>query len=409
MNLYVRLAWRNLWRHRRRTLIVMLAIGLVLSMMMMYDGLIAGFEQAIYGNAIQVLGGNIQVHAPGYSDQPGQNPLMPLENDQAIVDAAQAQPQVVAAARRINTGGMATSREGAFPVSIIGIEPDREKQVSLEAQNVTAGRYLAADDKETVFIGKGLAVAMNLNVGDRFTLVGRTAQREMRQHTMTVGGVYDLSMPDIEKRSIYMSLGEAQYLYGLDGKSSEVDITLKQLGEEPAVMSALRTRLPGYDLSSWQTNFPEMQSAINTKTGAMNIFSVIMMIIAGIGILNLLLMAIFERTREIGVLGALGMKPRNISALFLLEGALMGLVGLAFGVLLGLVFNFALSRVGFDYTQFSGMTSYTALIRGTVYPTLGMEKLLQRSLIVLFITLLASLYPALEASQKEPAQALHFV
>ena len=95
MRLYLRLAWRNLWRHRRRTLIVVLAIGLTLAMMMMYDGLIAGFEQAIYGNAIKVLGGNIQVHAEGYHDKPNQTPLLRLPDENLVLKAAAVQPNVV--------------------------------------------------------------------------------------------------------------------------------------------------------------------------------------------------------------------------------------------------------------------------------------------------------------------------
>ena len=148
MNLYLRLAWRNIWRQRRRTVIVVLAMGLGLALMMLYDGTVAGFQQAIYGNAIKILGGNIQIHAAGYDRDPGKSPLLPLPDDQTVVDAARAQSQVVAASRRIKTGGLATSREGAFPVGIVGIEPEQELPVSLTAQNVAAGRFLASPKRE---------------------------------------------------------------------------------------------------------------------------------------------------------------------------------------------------------------------------------------------------------------------
>ena len=105
-------------------------------------------------------------------------------------------------------------------------------------------------------------------------------------------------------------------------------LILKQIGQEEQVMQALQASLPGYEIDSWQTSFPELEPAVS-QGGVMNIFSVIILVIAGIGILNLLLMAVYERTREIGVLGALGLKPRQISILFVLEGALMGLVGVA--------------------------------------------------------------------------------
>jgi ABC-type lipoprotein release transport system permease subunit len=409
MRLYLRLAWRNIWRHRRRTLIVVLAIGLTLALMMWYDGLVAGFDQAIYANAVKVLGGNIQIHAAGYRDKADQTPLLPLENDQAIVEAAQAQPQVQAATRRIKTGGLASSREGAFPVSIVGIEPERELPVSLVAQNVVAGRFLTADDQDMIFVGKGLADAMDVQVGDRIALAGRATHEQMRSRTVTIAGIYDVGLRDIEKRTVYMSLGEAQSLYDLRGQATEVAVSLKQLGQEPAVISVLNPTLPGIEVDSWETNYPEMQQALQTKGRVMNIFSVIMLIIAGIGILNLLLMAVYERTREIGILGALGLKPRQISTLFILEGAMMGLVGVAFGVALGLVLNSILGQVGFDYSQFSSATEYTALISGRVYPTLGTDKLLQRGLTALIIAILASFYPAREAAHKEPAEALHYV
>jgi ABC-type lipoprotein release transport system permease subunit len=378
-------------------------------MMMLYDGLMAGFQQAIYGNAIKVLGGNIQIYAEGYHDKPNQTPLLPLPEEMKVVDAAQSQPQAVLATRRINTSGLASNREGAFGVSIVGIEPEKEQPVSVIAQNVVGGEYLTADAQDVLLIGKGLAEAMGVTVGDRITLVGSSTHNQMRQRTMTIGGIFDIGMPDIEKRTVYMSLSEAENLYDMNGAASEVMLILKQIGQEGQVKKALASSLPGYVIDTWQTSFKDLESAVGTKTGVMNIFSIVILIIAGIGILNLLLMAVYERTREIGLLGALGLKPRQITILFLLEGALMGVVGIVFGVVLGLAFNIWLGRVGFDYSQFSSVTAYTALINERVYSTLGLERIVQRTMTVLIIATLAAFYPAREAAKKEPAEALHYV
>jgi ABC-type lipoprotein release transport system permease subunit len=409
MRLYLRLAWRNIWRHRSRTLIVVGAIGFTLSLLMFYDGLIAGFEDAIYGNAIKVLGGNIQIHAVGYQEKEGQNPLIPLPDDAAAVKAALSQPQVVAASRRINTSGLATSPKGAFAVGISGIEPEKELPVNLIAQNVKQGRYLTADDQDSILIGKGLADAMDVKVGDRFSLAGRAPHQQIRSRTMTVVGIYDVGMADIERRTVYLSLAEAQDLYGLNGQSTEVVVALKQIGQEPTVIKAIQPSLPGYEMASWQTSYPELQSAIETKGAAMNIFGIIIMIVVGIGIFNLLLMAIYERTREIGLLAALGLKPGQISAMFLLEGTMLGLVGIAVGVGLGLLLNFTMSKVGMDFGQFTSMSTYTALISGKVYTTLGLEKIVSHVLVILVIVILASFYPAYEAAHQEPAKSLHYV
>jgi ABC-type lipoprotein release transport system permease subunit len=408
MTMYLKLAWRNVWRHRRRTLIVMLAVGLGMALMMFYDGFVGGFNQAIYGNAIRVLGANIQVHAQGYGEKAGQKPLLVIENAQDVVKAALAQPQVLAATQRINTTGLASSRAGAFAVGITGIEPEQELPVSLIAQHVAGGRYLTAQDQDAIFIGKGLADAMGVGAGDKITLVGRAPHEQMRKRTMTVAGIYDVGLPDIEKRSIYMSLSEAQNLYGLDGPT-EVAISLQQIGQEQGVINAMTPAVANVEMQTWATLFPELQDALGRKNGVMDVFSVIILVIAGIGILNLLLMAVFERTREIGLLGALGLKPRQISLLFVLEGALMGVLGIALGLALGLLLNGVIGRAGFDMTAFTGLTDYTALIEGRVYPTLGLDKFAQRAITVLVIAVLASLYPAREAARTEPAKALHFV
>jgi len=409
MMLYLRLAWRNVWRHRRRTLIIVSAMGFGLSLMMMYDGLVDGFNQAIYGNAIKVLGGNIQVHAQGYRESAGQKPLLPLVDDARVLEAVRAQPGVVAAARRINTGGLASSREGAFAVGITAIEPELEQAVNLAGQNVVAGRALTAGDGDAIFIGKGLADAMDVAVGDRISLTGRSAHEQLRQRTMTVIGIYDLGMVDIEKINVYISLAEAQTLYGLPGQSTEVAVFLDRVGGERQLINKLSPALPGHELASFEDSYPELQYALASKGRAMDIFSVIILGIAGIGILNLLLMAVYERTREIGVLGAMGLKPREISLLFILEGTLIGLVGVILGIVLGLAFNGMMRAVGLDFTSFSGMTSYTALITDKVYPSWGIGKLLSRGLTVAIIAALAALIPAREAAQRDPAEALHYV
>ena len=408
MLLYLRLAWRNIWRHRRRTIIIVLAMSMTLAMMMWYDGLMNGFTDVIYGNAVKVLGGNIQVHAAGYRAQASSTPLLPLSDPQAIVKAAEANPLTLGASQRINTGGLVTNHEGAFAVGITGVEPEIEMNLNIIGQYVKAGRNLISADGDSILIGKGLAEAMSAQVGDRVTLVGRSQHQQMRQRTMTVIGIYDLGMPDIEKQTVYISLGEAESLYDLTAPT-EVAVFLKQIGQENAVINNMKTALPGYEIESFEANYPDLASAINGKNGVMDIFSVIIIGIAGVGILNLLLMAIYERTREIGMLGAMGLKPYQISLEFILEGIMIGLVGVAVGIVFGLAINGLLMKVGLDFSAFSTVTSYMALIKSRIYPTWGTEKLVMRATVVLIISALASLIPAIEAGQREPAEALHYV
>ena len=408
MKLYLRLAWRNIWRHKRRTVIIVLAMSLTLAMMMFYDGLMNGFTDAIYGNAVKVLGGNIQVHAEGYRAQANSTPLLPLADAGAVVSAAESDPLVLAATQRITTGGLVTSREGAFAVGITGIEPEKEIKVNIIGQYVTEGRNLTSDDTDSLLIGKGLADAMNVKVGDRITMVGRSQHKEMRQRTMTIVGIYDLGMAEIEKQTVYISLNEAKSLYEMSAPT-EVAIFLQHLGQEEEVIASLKSSFSGYEIESFQANYPDLANAINSKGGVMNIFSVIIIAIAGVGILNLLLMAVYERTREIGVLGAMGLKPRQISLLFILEGTMIGLVGVIVGIALGLALNGMLMKNGLDFGDLTQAASYMALVKDKAYPTWGTEKLFMRASTVAIISALAALIPAVEAGRREPAEALHFV
>lgn len=407
----VKLAWRNMWRNWRRTAIALVAIVLGLILLLFMDGLIQGSDQAIFGNAVRLYGGNIQIHAPGFRDRAHRLPLLPVENPDALVEAARALPQVTMAAKRINTGGMISSREGAFPVAITAIEPAIEAPHSIQAENIVAGRFLLPEDGDAVVLGRGLADLLGVTAGDRVTLVGRGAQEQMRQRTMTIVGVYDLGMAEAEKGTVFVTLPEAQFLYNLRDQVTEVTIVLQQVGQESAVLPALRAVFPGFEVDSWETLRPEMRQTMDTKAAVTVFFSFIVLLIASIGILNLMLMAVFERTREMGILAAVGMKGRQIMGLFLLEGALIGAVGAAIGCTLGVLLLLILAQTGIDFSSVaaSGMGEATALMGDRIYPSFSLAEVVTRGIAVTVIAALASLYPAWQAARQEPAQALHHI
>jgi ABC-type lipoprotein release transport system permease subunit len=332
-----------------------------------------------------------------------------LANPDGIVQAAESNPNTVVAAKRIVTGGLVTNREGAFSVSIIGVETDKEARISPVAENISKGRYLNPDDGDLIVIGQGLATAMDITVGDRITTAGGSLHEQTRQRTMTVVGIFDVGVPSVEKETIYMSLAEAQSLFGLDGQVTEIVVSLKQIGQEPPVVAQIDREMPGYEVETWDNSMPELKQTIDMKTSVMGVFGIILLAVAAIGILNLLTMAVFERTREIGVFGALGLKPREITLMFLLEGILIGVMGAIMGTVLGLALTGMLNMVGIDYSQFANLTEYTALITGKIYPAFVPLKVLNHAITLAVIAAIAALYPAREASRREPAEALHYV
>jgi len=406
---YIKMAWRNIWRNWRRTMIAAAAIVLGLILLIFMDAMIKGSDQAMFGNAVRLYGGNVQVHAPGFRIRASRFPMIPLKNTEEIMQAALAQPQVVSASRRINTLGMVSDLEGTFPVTITGIQPAVESPISLVAENITRGRFLQDDDKNAIIIGKGLADLLKVSVGDRVTLVGRRVNEAMRQHSMTIVGIFDLGLAEAEKGMVFINLPDAQTLYNLRRQETEVSITLQSIGLEDSTKSALQASLPQYEIDSWETLRPEIRRMMDIKAAFSSIFGLVVLLIASIGILNLMLMAVFERTREMGVLAALGLKGRQIMVLFLLEGIFIGFVGAVIGCFLGWMAVLAVGQVGINFSFASNVGEIGALLGDRIYPSISIADILGYGLAVLVIAALASLYPALQASRKEPAEALHYV
>ena len=405
-----KLAWRNMWRNWRRTTIAVVAIVLGLILLLMFDGILQGSDQAIFGNAVRFYGGNLQVHAPGYRDKASRLPMLPLDDPEAVVKAARALPEVQAVAQRINTAGIIINRGTSVPVAITAVQPDVEAPISMQAESVAQGRFLLPDDGDAIYIGKALADRLSVGVGDNVTLLGRSKNETMRQHNFTVVGIYDVHTPEAEKGTVFIPLADAQTLYNLRNQVTEVPIFLKQVGGEAAVMTALQAQLPNYEIDSWQTLRGDLTDTLKTKMAFTSFIGIVVIIIASIGILNLMLMAVFERTREMGVLAALGMKGRQVMGLFLLEGSLIGLVGAVIGCGLGLLFIALLGNAGIDLSKMTaGMGEVAVLMSGKLYPVVTASDLVSRAILVVVIAALASLYPAWQASRKEPSKALHHV
>jgi len=205
----IKMAWRNTWRNWRRTLIATIAIVLSLILLIFFEAFMDGFEQTVYGNSVKLYGGNVMVHAPGYREKASRLPMLPLEDTDAILAAIRSQPNVLAASRRIITGGLVSNRESSQAVSITAIEPEIEAPVSLAAENITAGRFLTSEDGDSIVIGQALATELNVTVGDRVSLLGRRKDDTMRQRTMTIVGIFDLGLGQAEKSMLYMNLPTA--------------------------------------------------------------------------------------------------------------------------------------------------------------------------------------------------------
>lgn len=406
----VKLAWRNIWRNWRRTGIATIAIVLGLLLLVFMDGLYGGYDEAVFANAVRLYGGNLQIHAPGFRDRAHRLPLLPLEDADRIVQAVMEHPEVLLASERIRTSGIINERGEIYPVTITGFEPSVEAPINLIAENIVAGRFLEDGDEDMILIGVEMARELGLGVGDRITLSGKSKNESLRQRTMTIAGLFSLGLPDAEKNLVFISLAEAGSLYNLRGQATEVAIALKTVGIEDQIISELRPVLPNYEVDSWLTLNPEFAQVMDLSVAATAFFGFIVVTMACIGILNIMQMAVYERTREMGVLAALGMKGRQVMWLFLLEGAMIGAVGAVGGCTLGwlamLAFNMA---GGYDMSSFTNAGEIYALMGDAFYATINPVSIIKLGLLLVVMAMLASLIPAWQASKKEPADSLHHV
>jgi ABC-type lipoprotein release transport system permease subunit len=285
-----------------------------------------------------------------------------------------------------------------------------EAPTSLIAENIVAGRFLQDGEGDAILISKALADDLHVAEGDRITLVGRSRNETMRQRTMTIAGIFNLGLGDVEKGLVFITLVEAGSLFNLRDQSTEVTIMLQGIGTEDQVIEDLQANLSGYEVDSWLTLNPGLTETLELSQGMVNIFGMILILIACVGILNLMLMAVYERTREMGVLAALGLKGRQLLGLFLMEGAMIGLVGAIVGCTLGWLAILGYNAAGgFSVSAYSDMGEIYGLIGDTLYAAVEPLSILRQGLIVIAMTTLAALIPAWQASHKEPAESLHHI
>jgi ABC-type lipoprotein release transport system permease subunit len=335
--------------------------------------------------------------------------MLPLEDADNVLAAVRSQPNVLAASRRIITGGLVSNRDASQAVSITAIEPDIEGPVSLAAENITAGRFLTPEDGDNIVIGQELADHLKVTIGDRVSLLGRRKDESMRNRTMTIVGIFDLGLGDAEKGLVYMNLPTAQTLYNLRGQETEIAVILDKVGQEDVLINAIAPGFPNHEVDSLTTLRPELREAIDTDRVMMLVIGGIMLSMAAIGILNLMMMAVFERTREMGVLAAMGMKGRQVMTLFILEGAFIGVVGAVIGCTLSWLLVMAVGQAGIDVSVVQGAGEIYALMGDRLYPAISAATIVQYGLAAVVVAALAALFPARQAAKREPAESLHYV
>ena len=398
-----RLAWRNLWRNHRRTIIMLGAIGVGVWAMIFMTALTRGMVDQMITDSIGVLPGHVQMHHPDYRDDPS------IANRISISDADLKDrfdgAGFAAWASRVRVPAIITSERESRGVTLLGVDPAVERDISFFEYEEVEGRFLNDATDKGIVIGAELAETLETEIGKRVVLMSQDPDNEIADRGFRIVGLYSASTKAVEEAYVFIGKTTAQKMLQIDDATTEVVF----LGDdyrnvEPiyaAVTSAVDDSVsvrPWYEIDTY------LGTMMNVMDGFVLVWVVVIFMALSFGLVNTLVMAVFERVREIGLMLALGMKPGSILGQIIIESMLLMTLGLAVGNFLAWATVTPLES-GIDVSIVSeGMEMWGAA--SVLYPKLYASDMILASVVVLILGFLASLSPAWRASRYEPVEAI---
>ncbi len=401
-----KISWRNLWRNKRRSVIVLISIVIGVVALIFSDTLMTGMVHQMLYNQIGTDVGHIQVHRRGYQD----NPILEnsMENSALVEKALKENPDVQYFSRRIISFGLLSSSYNSSGVNIVGIEPDREQHITIISKSVIAGRYLSGTERE-ILISRSLAEKLEVELGDKVVAMASQIDGSVGSEVFRVVGIYRTFDSEFDKMHVYIPLISARKMLNLGDRISEFVAIVKDVQMVDAVRDQLRQQLPDtFEVLSFKEIVPLMVYQLEIFNEMMYIYYVIIGIALIFGIINTMLMSVFERIQEIGVLKAIGMPDRMVLGMVLLEAAILGLFGTVIGTGLGYLIYLPLSHSGIDLSVFSDSLNSFG-VGSIIYPIFEPRILGSVFFFIPIFAVLGAIYPAIKAVRFEPVEAMRFV
>jgi putative ABC transport system permease protein len=408
MRVFLKLAARNLLRNKRRSAITFIAIGLGLVLVLFFYGFIQGVDKQFTDNFIKAQTGHIQVHARGYQEKARLMPLdIAIKDYQSVVRKLAELPGVKGIYPRLRFPVIISTGSESLGVLGLGFDPQAERD-GVIATKIVQGEYLS-EKPGYALIGAQLAKDLKVGVGDLLTLVATTPKGALNSIDVEIKGIFATGYSQIDNSVLALALPDAQKLLRMAGQVTEITLMLNDADQADTVAQMIRERFSddGLEVQTWKELGAAIFELLAARRQLMAVISFVVILIATLGIVNTMLMSVFERVREIGTLMALGMTPGEIRLLFLLESAILGAAGGLMGVGIGGALLKYFSVVGITITQASQFVNIpigTTFYAEFSWKTLGMFFVLAQA-----VAVLAALYPAYIASKQEPVQALRHV
>jgi len=396
------MAFRDLGRNKRRSLLSALAVSAGMSLLLMLASILTGEMRGAIENTIQLQSGHVQVRAASYDENKVSLKWEDLiENPQQVIDKIKTIPQVKVATPRLSATGIVSLGDNSRGVQVIGIDPDSPAS-QVFREGLIDGDFLTPDDREGVIIGKPLAEKFKVKVGDKISLLVNTSNGDLDEQLVTVRGIYTTNTTGYDESTVFMPIAKAQTFTSAGDHASIIFILLNDREQAEPVASAIQSS--NYQVLTWRKMNELIVQTEDFAGASMIVLYLIVLSITATVVTNTLIMAVFERTREIGVLSAIGMRGRRIMSMFLAEATLLATGGVIGGLILGGLLVLYFNKYGF-FIGDMGVTGI--LMNDTIYAYLTLQNTVSLTVTTYVVTLIASLYPAVLAARMEPVEALH--
>lgn len=405
---FLKLCWKNIWRNKRRTLLTVNAIGAgVMALVALRNYYDAYHEQVIH-NVIRYQSGHLLITAPGY--QTNNAPNSYLRNPSDIIRWIARQKEIKAFSTRVLGQGLLSSSRGSASVVFSGIDPKKERLITRFSSNIVRGSYLNTPKKKAIVVGKKLAKNLKLKLGSKVVALTQGVDGSIGNDLFHVVGIFE-THSDWDKSLAFVRSEDARSLLSLPYLAiHQISIVLKEESDLGTVKAAFHQTFatPRAHMLTWMELQKPIMAMIDLNKSANHLLMLIILFVAALGIANSILMSILERTREFGVMMAIGTHKAEVIRMVVLETLLLTLIGVIAGNGMGIALTLYFGRHGFDLAW---LTSHKIVIEGTIiqtinYPTVHPYNSLVITGVIVALSLLVSFIPVLHIQKLKTVEAL---
>ena len=400
----IKLAWRNLFRNKRRTIIASIAIGIGLAAMIFADALWVGMEQNMIKTATASFLGDGQIHREGFRDT--QTVEMTINQLNEVVDALSQEAIVEQFTPRTFAFGMITSSANVSAISLVGVQPSTERFLSQIDDAIIEGAYFEGDNNRDIVIGAKLAELLEITLGNRVVVtVAQSESGDLSQEMFRISGIYNFADEVMNSGMAFVRLKKAQEMLAIGSGVHEIAIkfTDTKYGQNKDFPFWERYSQHGNEALSWTEILPQLQAVFEMSKYSKYIMGVVLFGVVVFGIINTLFMSLYERMFEFGVLRAVGTRAFGMARLILFEAGALAIVSIVLGAILGFVLTWIFAEIGIDYT---GIEMMGVTIQELIYPTMTVKPFILYPIWVFIFTIITGLYPARYAAKIAPATAM---